>query len=166
MKPLLTMTVIIELGGISHSDGRLVHREPAGKRRRCPAITSITKEQVGGYCFWTSPSFLMRDSKVVGLTPSSSAAAFVPRIRLLQRSSARKIYSRSAPRVCRNVRGSWSQLRLTELDVQRRTAASSCARLQDSKTAIESSAISSIALPFELLNSLTEVHDSREILHH
>ena len=33
------------------------------------------------YCFCISPSFLMRDSRVVGLIPSNSAAAFSPRMR-------------------------------------------------------------------------------------
>jgi hypothetical protein len=50
----------------------------------------------GGHRVGMSPSFLMRDSSVVGLTSRSAAAPFDPRIRQLHCSTACRIIARSA----------------------------------------------------------------------
>src|SRR5271156_579798 len=50
----------------------------------------------GGYLFGASPSFLMRDSSVVGLMSRSAAAPFDPRIRQLHCSTACRMIVRSA----------------------------------------------------------------------
>ncbi len=50
----------------------------------------------GGHRLGVSPSFLMRDSSVVGLTSRSAAAPFDPRIRQLHCSTACRIIARSA----------------------------------------------------------------------
>src|SRR5882757_1047743 len=113
--------------------GKRARTRPDDRSRRNRSGLSTQAKRLSGvlhaftlikyYCFWTSPSFLMRDSSVVGLTPSNSAAAFVPRMRQLQRSSACKnMFPFSFHKRARRIGDLRSQRWIAELDMQRRTA--------------------------------------------